>query len=519
MTSFISAGNARRICATVGAFFLFAWAGMAAAQPGSVDASYGSGGSYVSGVALGDSVRALALQSDNKAILAGNCNSVSPATSFCVTRLTASGTVDTSFNGTGKAFVTMGSLNSTLESVVIQPDGKIVVAGNCTVSSAPRWCVARIMPDGTMDASFGAGGKAYFAVFTGAGQSSSAAAVAVQSGKLLVAGTCTSSATDASVCAIRVNADGTQDVPWTSGGLASSGKPFHVLTARRIVVLNDGRFLIASNDVDTFNLSPSRFNLTRFLANGTVDSAYGNSQFHPGHLVPTMSNGSNTVFSVALQPDDKVVMAGRCESTANDGDFKFCMARATQNGDPLNNIPWVDFALVLSAHNSLLPNKPVHVALQGDGRIVLAGTCREFPEFSMTLAETVCVRRYWPTGAFDDSLAEAPNPAATLAATADGGVVIQSDGKILVAGATVSPTDKTAMRFLGGPLSYRACSLDMDGDGLTTATIDGLISTRVMLGLTGTAVTNGITFPAAATRTNWTAIRNFLVTHCGMNLP
>lgn len=137
----------------------------------------------------------------------------------------------------------------------------------------------------------------------------------------------------------------------------------------------------------------------------------------------------------------------------------------------------------------------------------------------MTLAETVCVRRYWPTGAFDDSLAEAPNPAATLAATADGGVVVQRDGKILVAGATVTPTDKTAMRFIGGPLSYRACSLDLDGDGMTTATIDGLISTRVMLGLTGTAVTTGITFPAAATRTNWTAIRNFLVTHCEMNLP
>ena len=101
MTSFISAGNARRIRATVGAFFLFAWAGMAAAQPGSVDTSYGSGGSYVSGVALNDSVRALALQSDNKAILAGNCSSVLPATSFCVTRLTASGSVDTSFNGTG----------------------------------------------------------------------------------------------------------------------------------------------------------------------------------------------------------------------------------------------------------------------------------------------------------------------------------------------------------------------------------------------------------------------------------
>jgi len=517
MTSVISVRNPRRLCATMGALFLASWMGIASAQPGSLDTTYGSGGSYISGVALGDSVRALALQIDNKAILAGNCNSVTPATSFCVTRLTASGTVDTSFNGTGKAFVTMGSSSSTLESVVVQPDGKIVVAGNCTVSSAPRWCVARIMPDGTMDASFGAGGKAYFAVFTGAGQSSSAAAVAVQSGKLLVAGTCTSSVSDAGVCAIRVNADGTQDVPWTSGGLAYAGQPFHVLTARRFVVLNDGRFLIGSNNVDTVNGVTSDFSLTRFLANGNVDSAFGNLQFQPGHLSPTLSTGSDTLYSLAVQPDDKVVMAGRCESSA--GVYNFCMARATQNGDPLNNIPWVDFALVLSAHSSLLPNKPVHVALQGDGRIVLAGTCREFPEFSMTLAETVCVRRYWPTGAFDDSLAEAPNPAATLAATADGGVVVQRDGKILVAGATVTPTDKTAMRFIGGPLSYRACSLDLDGDGMTTATIDGLISTRVMLGLTGTAVTTGITFPAAATRTNWTAIRNFLVTHCEMNLP
>ena len=516
MTSVIWVRNARRLGATMGAFFLASWMGIASAQPGSLDTSYGTGGSYISGVALGDSVRALALQSDNKAILAGNCNSVTPATSFCVTRLTASGTVDTSFNGTGKAFMTMGSSSSTLESVVVQPDGKIVVAGNCTVSSAPRWCVARIMPDGTLDAGFGAGGKAYFAVHTGVGISSAAAAVAVQSGKLLVAGTCTSSASDASVCAIRLNSDGTHDAAW-AGGLAAAGQPFHVLTARRIVVLSDGRFLIGSSNVDTYNGVTSDFSLTRFLANGNLDTTYGNLQFHPGHLSPSLSSGSETLYSLAVQPDDKVVMAGRCESSA--GVYNFCMARATQNGDPLNNIPWVDFALVLSAHSSLLPNKPVHVALQGDGRIVLAGTCREFPEFSMTLAETVCVRRYWPTGAFDDSLAEAPNPAATLAATADGGVVVQRDGKILVAGATISPTDKTAMRFIGGPLSYRTCSLDMDGDGVTTATIDGLISTRVMLGLTGTAVTTGITFPAAATRSNWTSIRNFLVTHCEMNLP
>ena len=515
---FVAAYNPSRNWAAIVVVVAMTFLGAAHAQPGSLDTSFGSGGSYVSGVALSDSVRALALQSDGKSILAGNCGSVLPATSFCVTRLTAAGTVDTSFNGTGKAFLTMGSSSSTLESVVVQSDGKIVVAGNCTVSSAPRWCVARLMPDGTMDASFGSGGKAYFAVYTGAGQSSSAAAVAVQSGKLLVAGTCTSSASDAGVCAIRVNSDGTHDTAWASG-LAIDGLPFHVLTARRIAVLNDGRFLIASNNVDTMSIgTPNHFNLTRFLANGALDSTFGDEMFNPGNLSVATVYDANILYSIAVQPDDKVLMAGRCESSS--GVYNFCIARVTQNGDPLNNVPWRDFQLVISDTRSALPNKPVHVALQGDGRIVLAGTCLEFPhQLATTEVETVCVRRFWPTGVSDTSLIEAPTASATLAATADGGVVVQRDGKSLVAGATVTPTDKTAMRFIGGPLSYRACSLDMDGDGVTTATIDGLISTRVMLGLTGTAVTTGITFPAAATRTNWTAIRNFLVTHCEMNLP
>lgn len=63
------------------------------------------------------------------------------------------------------------------------------------------------------------------------------------------------------------------------------------------------------------------------------------------------------------------------------------------------------------------------------------------------------------------------------------------------------------------------CSLDIDGDGLTTATIDGLIHTRLALGFTGTAVVSGINFPAAATRRTWTEIRNHLVKQCGMQLP
>lgn len=62
-------------------------------------------------------------------------------------------------------------------------------------------------------------------------------------------------------------------------------------------------------------------------------------------------------------------------------------------------------------------------------------------------------------------------------------------------------------------------TLDIDGDGLTTAAIDSLIHARVALGLTGNAVINGITFPGNAPHKTWAVIRGYLVTQCGMTLP
>ena len=44
-------------------------------------------------------------------------------------------------------------------------------------------------------------------------------------------------------------------------------------------------------------------------------------------------------------------------------------------------------------------------------------------------------------------------------------------------------------------------------------------TTVIALGMTGTAVTNGITFGPTATRTTWSALRTHLITQCGMTLP
>ena len=59
------------------------------------------------------------------------------------------------------------------------------------------------------------------------------------------------------------------------------------------------------------------------------------------------------------------------------------------------------------------------------------------------------------------------------------------------------------------------CALDIDGDGRMLATVDGLIATRLMLGIRGPAVIAGITFPAGATRSDWPAIQRYLSSQCG----
>ena len=73
-------------------------------------------------------------------------------------------------------------------------------------------------------------------------------------------------------------------------------------------------------------------------------------------------------------------------------------------------------------------------------------------------------------------------------------------------------------RLVLGDNGAQQCALDIDGDGRMLATVDGLIATRLMLGIRGPAVIAGITFPTNATRSNWPAIQRYLSSQCGAAL-
>lgn len=157
---------------------------------GSLDTSFGSGGKVVTALFNGaDAAFAVALQPDGKIVLAGeSSNDPRFQTMFALVRYNSDGSLDTSFGSGGKVMTGVG-LVSLVNDVVIQPDGKIVAAGY-GVSGDGRLGVdialVRYNPDGSLDAGFGSGGVVIKDVF---GRSDVARAVTLQrDGKIVVAG-------------------------------------------------------------------------------------------------------------------------------------------------------------------------------------------------------------------------------------------------------------------------------------------------------------------------------------------
>ena len=132
---------------------------------GTLDTSFGNSGEVLTiyrptNPGAGSAIEDLALQPDGKIVTVGESGtSVSPATWVTVARYNLDGTIDTSFGSAGTGLVVISqSSGSVGRSVSLQPDGKIVVAGQWTVGSTSEFTLARLNPDGTPDSTFGTGG-------------------------------------------------------------------------------------------------------------------------------------------------------------------------------------------------------------------------------------------------------------------------------------------------------------------------------------------------------------------------
>jgi len=491
-----------------------------AGQPGTLDPTWVptsplGAGKLVTPMTTGtDRVRASALQADGKLVLAGYCPNPT-RNDYCVVRYNTDGSLDTSFNGTGKLLFSMGPDDDQGNALAIQADGKILVTGACaTVNSEYDFCTARLNTDGSFDPTFGTSGDGR--VITPAGGSGAnfgnhARTIAIQSvgvnaGKIIVGGTCTL-ATDGNhrLCAARYLANGTLDATFNGTGVfVEAPHTDGQVNTMAMALQADDKIVIVRNCTN-FN----DFCTIRYTANGVLDTTFNGT----GRVLTDLTADRDIVTSVKIQNDQKILISGSCANSdptvADNGSYRrhdFCIVRYNSNGSL--DTTWNGTGKVISPISQAVDFINTS-ALQTDGKLLVAGYC------GLSTKLRFCIARYTTNGALDLSFNTtgfnvfAITPGIGDIATT---MNIQSDGKILLAGDCFvgSDIEFCAARLDGDP-PVSTCAVDLDGDTKVIATIDSLMHIRIALGLSNTAVTNGIHFPNGTPRNTWTSISNYLV--------
>jgi uncharacterized delta-60 repeat protein len=210
---------------------------------------------------------------------------------FAVARYRADGHPDTDFSGDGRLRTGFGTgSGATATAVALQPDRKIVVAG----SGGGMALLARYQPDGTLDPSFGAGGK----VMTG-GLSANDVAV-LGDGRILIAGS-----TGPKFAVGRYLPDGSIDPSFGTGGVATAGFGTDLAYAEGIAIQPDEKLVAAGATAD--HTMPLDVAVARFSADGDLDGSFGAG----GRVVTDLGGeGGDWGQAVGLEPDGRIVVAG-----------------------------------------------------------------------------------------------------------------------------------------------------------------------------------------------------------------
>jgi len=308
-------------CSGVGTFGCtgFSFAVVRYNPDGSLDTSFNGTGIVSTAAGNSDSGASdLAIQTDGKIVVAGISGNfhagISGNGNFAIVRYNPNGSLDTSFNSSGKAITPVGYASS----LAIQADGKIVVAGsngNGILDSS--FVIVRYNPNGSLDTSFNGTGI----VITG-NSDGGASDLAIQTdGKIVVAGDSLAAAGNwrtADFAIVRYKPDGSLDTSFGGTGKIIIPDSDSVDSARSVAIQPNGKIVVAgdsSNIGSDFTVEGSDFALVRLNPNGSLDTSFNDT----GTVITSVGNAWDTASSVAIQTDGKIVVAG---DTGPD-DFKY----------------------------------------------------------------------------------------------------------------------------------------------------------------------------------------------------
>jgi uncharacterized delta-60 repeat protein len=414
------------------------------ASPADLDATFGTGGKITTNSASSlEEAHAVVVQPDGKIVVAGFQNA-GGTYNFMVVRYHPDGTPDNSFGTGGFVNTPVLSGDDYAYAVALQPDGKIILAGQAANGTSSDFALVRYNTDGSLDTTFDTDGKVTTPVLDG---SDIAFAVAVQpDGKIVAAGSATSNS-NSDFALVRYNTDGSLDTTFDTDGKVTTPFSDGIDEAYAVAVQADGKIVAVGYESDQSGLD---FALARYNSNGSLDTSFDTD----GKVTTNILDSTDQAYAVAIQPDGKLVVAG---SAFNNGINGFALARYQANGslDTTFDADGKTFTSILGHNDSAYA-----VAVQPDGKIVAAGSAGTGNEFDFALA------RYNVNGTLDTSFDADGKLTTKFTNDFDGvfGAAVQPDGRIIAAGyATNNGVRNLALaRYTGEARSNRTANFDAD---------------------------------------------------------
>ncbi len=292
---------------------------------GVLDAGFGSNGIHHLGTLIvypEKYLSAILVRPDGN-IIAGGGLLYGELREMFVIALKPDGTYNNSFgnNSVARIVIEPGK-DATLNTMALQPDGKLVVAGTsglATLTAPPntKAALARLLPDGAPDLSFGNSGKVVTAMSTGATPYDMISSLALQGGKIVAAG-----ASDKHHALLRYQQDGTPDLTFGTNGFTVNTA---LDPATNLHIDQNGK-LITSGLKAYQQPYNTDIVLARHLANGTPDLTFGTS----GALTINRSDRDNATKLIA-QPDHKILLGGHTVD-ASSQNSSFTLFRFMEEG-------------------------------------------------------------------------------------------------------------------------------------------------------------------------------------------
>jgi uncharacterized delta-60 repeat protein len=413
---------------------------------------------------------AVIVQPDGKVVAGGSSIGSNGYADFTLVRYNANGTLDTTFGNNGVVQTVVGNDGGVLTGLALESDGKIVAVGNANNGGkvGKEAAVVRYNPNGSLDTTFGGGKHPSGIVLTQLNMpgSNGVAAVAIDgSGKIdLAAATAPTGGPD-DFTLLRYNANGTLDTTFgpSKNGIVTTPVGTSASWATGLAVQPDGDIVLAGSAYtrSANNSLEETMGLARYTATGQLDTSFGSGGI-VSNIVPPGSVWAGA-GPVLVQGNGLIVVGGSASGPNNSSVSNLSLARFTSSGQldttfgnagfAIDTAMWTANALALGANGDLLAaggtqqvagassedfglaaflpgggldtsfgtngtatanfgaqpqqDRAGAMAIQGDGRIVLAG----FTNPTGSVYE-FALARFLPSQPLVGSFAASPNPVA-----------------------------------------------------------------------------------------------------------